>query len=351
MSEACRRAFRSSVYVLGTLGMGSIILGCSGDTIGTAPLVTPETLFNVTLNQHAINMALTGPSSTIQLTAVGTTASGDSVAMAIHPTFAAADSSVTVSATGLVTAHYVTQYGGTQVIAKVQENNVTYADTAFIRVTATAPTPGLKTFSVGDSASLILNAPAYTPNVEAYDSAGQPMSFSTTAGTGAQNFFWMASANPSVAKVQGSPGGIGLDLSPNTIGHATVYVTSWVYGVVVKDSIVLNIELPMHVNNIFDNLFDSVWDRYSIILGAGGVIDWIYVDGGNFTIVFDDSTAVDSALNTTFSHVYTGSGNIHWPSQISTDQARSYPTPGVYHFHDLLNPTLIGTITVLKNSL
>ena len=122
-----------------------------------------------------------GPASTIQLTATALNANGEPLSGAGQATFSATDSSVTVSPSGLVTAHFVTQSGGTKVVATMQQNNVTLTDTAFIRVTETAPA-AIATFSIqpapGDSAIGPVGT-NYFPTVTAKDVDDNAVAFST----------------------------------------------------------------------------------------------------------------------------------------------------------------------------
>jgi hypothetical protein len=67
-------------------------------------------------------------------------------------------------------------------------------------------------------------------------------------------------------------------------------------------------------------------------------------------LVFDDSTAVDSAIGD--AGAYTGRGDIHFPANPNGDfevQARSFPKVGTYHWRNPANPAEAGVIYVFPN--
>ena len=144
------------------------VLGCSGgDTTGPVSLTSTQLYWALRLNVHAVNLALSAD-STVQLRVAPVNAAGDTVRGrglgSVVYTFP--DSSVSVSAAGLVTAHYITD--STDVIATMTDStqSVTHADTVVIQVIATPPASPLATFSIqpaaGDSAIRAIGLSVWT---------------------------------------------------------------------------------------------------------------------------------------------------------------------------------------------
>src|SRR6185312_3229930 len=126
--------------------LGICLIGC-GDSI-SSPVTTDNAnaLWSVPFNYHAVNLSLEPGSNTVQLTAIPRTSTGAQFRGAESVLYTALDSTVTVSATGLVTAHFVT--GTTQVVAQITSKGVTVSDTAMIRVTPTPLAAPLATLSI-----------------------------------------------------------------------------------------------------------------------------------------------------------------------------------------------------------
>jgi hypothetical protein len=322
-------------------------VACASDTTGLVQRYAPaETYFGLQLSQHAINMSLTAPSNTIQLTATPVNVNGDPLAGTNAPMFTAADSNVTVSATGLVTARYVTLGGTARVTVRLQHDNATYIDTAFIRVTATVPA-AIASFSIqpppGDSASR--GGENYSPTVTATDVNGHLMAFDgRTSGTNT-NYVWFSSSNRHISA-------FGRDVGRyvwNDTGHVTLYASAWVYGVVVRDSLKFLNTWQLSWYN-FEEDTPCLWYRCTAFLGVGGTMTWGTSSTTARDLVFDDSTAVDSALG--FAGAYTGRGNIHFPANPNGNfeaQARSFPKAGTYHWRNPQNPAETGVIYVFEN--
>lgn len=329
------------IHVLLVLsGVGSVLDGCSGDTTGPAPVRSYAQIYwALVLNQHAINMSLTAPSNTIQLTATALNANGTPLPGAGAVTFSATDSNVTVSPTGLVTAHYVT--GGTHVIASLQVGGVVNVDTALIEVTATAPTAPLSTFSIqpaaGDSAIRALLSGGYAITVRATDANGQAVPF------GGTNYVHFESLNPVIATVD-PYGGFA---QPHDTGHVIFVATTWYYGVAKQDSLHFLVGWPIgSLNGIIGISNTEEFSHPVIFLGVGGKM--LFVDYGPIQdeVVFDDSAEVDSAEAFSGSG-FTGRGNISIePSTIFTFLARSFPVAGTYHYHSKRYPSVTGVIYV-----
>jgi hypothetical protein len=336
--------------LLGTLAVCGLAgsTACTSDTAGLVQAFSPaDTYFGLTLNQHAINMALTAPSNTIQLTATALNALNHPLANAGQATFTTLDSCVTVTASGLVTARFATLGQHTGVVARLQQDNVTYVDTAYIRVTETAPA-AIALFSIqpplGDSA--IRGGIQYTPTVTATDVNGQPVEFDLHINGTNTNYVWFTSSNPYVSDYNRANGSFGWA----DTGHVTLYATAWVYGVPVHDSLKFLMTWQLFLTTYQTSESSCLWYRCTAFLGVGGRMVWSNFSPDAHDLVFDDPLAVDSAPN--FNNVYSGRGNIHFPANLdgrNQSQARSFPKAGTYHWRNPLNPVESGVIFVLEN--
>ena len=153
-AKAPRRKLRHAdrAFALVLSGAATLLLGCSGDTSGLLSAPQGEVYTTLTLDQRAITLALTAAPgaalyNTVQLSAIARAADGTALAMgdnSVH--YSDPDSSITISPTGLVTAHYLAN--GTQVVASLTLNGVTHTDTAVIRVTETPLTNPLAKLSI-----------------------------------------------------------------------------------------------------------------------------------------------------------------------------------------------------------
>lgn len=334
-----------------------VLAGCSGDTTGTAPTATTTTYFSLVLDQHAINMAVTDPvhhSNTIQLTTTARNASGELIPGANQASFRLADttdSSVRVSASGLVTARAPTHSGGTLVVATMQQENVTHVDTAIIRVTATAPSTTLTSFSLHPEVPDSLVYPirgGFHVLVSATDNAGQIIPFGSPLS--GDNIYAITSSNPWKISLADDGSLIGLQIADT--GHVTLYATSWVYGIPVRDSLKLFGTWPMSVNIVVnDGPTGTAPTSFGFLkgtqmLGVGAIVTWVHLSHDTLDVVFDDSAIVDSALDS-FLGQYSGRGNIHFAG--FGVQARSFSRVGTYDFHNRSNPLLNNVIYIREN--
>jgi hypothetical protein len=184
---------------------------------------------------------------------------------------------VTVSPTGLVTAHYLTQQ--TAVVASLTVGGVTHVDTAFIKVTATRAF-ALATLSIqlrpGDLDSAKV---AYLQPLKVQGRNGNlPVYATDSTGTEQCDLFAgcpflidFTSSNPAVA-VLGQNGNLTL----NDIGKATLHASALVYGVSRTDSLVFTAGYP--IRNLMDikpDVNGAPWlSRSSLTVGVGGRVNY-----------------------------------------------------------------------------
>ena len=242
--------------------------GCGNDTTGTAPGTLANAYRSLRLNQHAITMSVSPPYNTVQLQATPTTMNGTPVgnAGAVRYSVAGQDTSLSVSATGLVTAKAPTylDFSHTNplgydapvsgVIASLTVQGVTLADTALIRVTATAPASPLTEFTIqppAESISVYRSGGWLLPQIT--DASGQRGGNAQLIGVTQID----ASGNPienelvyvTSSDVNVAFGGASLcgtiplrcvaGLKPNS--NVTFYVQTWYYGVARVDSLLVKV--------------------------------------------------------------------------------------------------------------
>lgn len=367
--DACRVAHKGgrvvpcipphlSFRLLAVTLLGCCLVSCSGDTTGPTP-TAPQPFWMLQFNQHAVNMALTAPYDTIQLTATARNVVGAPLAGASAATYTASDSSVTVSPTGLVTAHYTTAL--TFVVATLQYQNVTLQDTVKIQVTATAPSFPLATFTihpaVGDSAKRSVDWFLVSDLVLPVYATDQGRDTVCNA-SGCPLLVYFTSSDPIRAPISSS-GDITSSYPELQTGGVTFYATTVAYGVVWRDSLPFVIGNPTIFEFVNVNVSASPTSAMRVLsfspstvtVGVGGNVTWAnnYV-GDSVDVVFDDSLAVDSANSTYYPWPNSGSGNIApfaatTPGQ-TTLAVRSFPTAGTFHYHSRRYPEATGTVIV-----
>jgi hypothetical protein len=334
------------------------ITGCGEDVGGVAPTPVTQLYWALTLNEHAVTLALTPPYDTIRLHAVARNANGDSLRSPGPVQYTVADSAVKIDSAGLVTAKYNTTARGkpTFVIASLQDTarHVTHVDTVFIQVTPTAPASPLTTFSIQlpttDSAirSVSDNAVTLTPKV--LDANGVSM------GSNILVAYWSSDSvrGKITSRTVNTITDKGGKLKGVRLGHVTYYATTWAYGVAMKDSLPYTYTLSNKVlvsvleKTPYESLTPILYFYPTVItVGVGAVVTW---DNQNenmpVDIVFDDTTNVDSArVSNSPLFPFTGRGNI---SDFYLDtsggytfadnfqnsrRARAFPVAGVYPYH------------------
>jgi hypothetical protein len=321
------------------------------------------------LNQHAVNLALT-QDSTVQLTATPLTVAGTPVAGASPVTFQATpgDSSVTVTPTGLATAHYVTPQ--TQVVASVTAQGVTLSDTVYLLVTATPPAAALATFSLqpatGDSAKRavevtngVLNS--FLWSVTATEAAGDTV---CSNNSGCSLAVYYTSSNPQVATIDRTTG----EVSAVYPGSVVFTATTLAYGVARRDTVSFTIgySLAYQINITLVVMLGVLTLMFAapkrLVLGVGAVVTFCNQANQPVDVVLSNPAAVDTASceynNYQFVVPPTGSGNItafggdyDAPNVTenetdSTCSARRFPVPGTYLYHSTLFPSDTDTLNI-----
>lgn len=362
---------------LGVFGLAGL-LACGGDvTNPTASGLNPaDAYWALQLNEHAVRLARTAPYDTIRLVATPLNAEGDPLGVPGTIQYSANDSTVTVTASGLVTARYTTASGKSAiVVASLRDTvqHVTLADTCLIQVTATVPAAPLKTFTIQLPANRSPQMPAdlfYLMKATATDSAGNPMT----------TFPYFFSSDPNIAHIDRSTGAV----TGGHTGSVFLYATTWAYGVAKRDSIAFDViarskinvqTLPVIPTGSTQPVL-TFWPQV-VTISAGGKVNWLNPSlTDSMDVVFDDPTNVDSVAINLFLGIGTGEGNIAPWVQDTTgsnpisaaictafgyappncgglyglntggmQRTRLFQVPGTYHYHSAKWGTT-GTVVV-----
>lgn len=357
-----RRCALISMMVYGA----GVCLGCASDTTGPQLQDPSHLYYAITLDRHAITLALVPPYDTLHLQATLHTAMGGVLADSDSTSWTTSDSStVQVNSTGLLTA--VAPATGVLVVARHTRGLVTNADTAVINVNDVPTVPRLDT---------IVLQPNPTPfGFPYYDLIGGiqfiPSALDTHGDTIANVAFHLTSATPAILAPRGPSNETYVRQST---GHALLIADATVYGVrkVVSfpftvgwwHQVVVEVlpRIPAGGRTPIATFFPA-----EDTVAAGGAVIWRNeLTGQSVDVVFDDSNAVQAVDSATFLEgeaqaigdvVPTqGGGNIPPFAPLDTGalkgrdtlgvRARRFPTAGTYRYHSVLYGTS-GVIHVL----
>jgi hypothetical protein len=383
----CRTSLMISV-------MGLTLMSCSSDAgIGTSTLLT-DPYGSLDLNVHTVTLSTLAPYDTVQLVATPHTLSGAVFPTSATATFTTKDTSITVSASGIVQAHSVTSVAtGTFVVATLTDpqHQITHTDTVFISVTDTIPPSPLATLQIkrtpGDSSKIAVfhGYPVDTLFLVATGNNGEDAR-SWLASTLALQF---TSSDPNTATVTTTvlratathpvAEAVGLVKGVRP-GKVTIAIKTSYYGVTQVDSIPITIGNPIKANvsttpmppSTVGGDYRLVFTPSTVTIGVGGTVIFAQTLNGAvkvslpMDVVFDDSTAAQpSSLPVSQLQALNGSGNIAplpspylYTPNVSINPAcrgtsilelcqaaRSFPRAGIYHFHSALYGST-GTIVV-----
>jgi hypothetical protein len=339
------------LLLLGAGGLG--LVGCSGDTSGTAPILPAAQLYGaLVLNQHAVNLDTAPPYNTVQLTATPTSLAGTPLPVGGSGRaviYQVTDSSVTVSPSGLVIAHSPTSQA--EVIASLTVQGVTQADTVYVQVTPGLPPAPLTTFSIqpaaGDSAKTALLYFRSTVPVYATDAAGAVLCNADACSL----LVHFTSSDPTIATIDPILGTI----TPIRVGHVTFTATTLAYGVAKRDTLPYVIGYPFGNLSLFINVQASTpvggltpvlsLAPASFTVGVGAIVYFRSELAQPIDVVFDDSTAVDSAEGNPQGNIHHLSDSTLFPFfGVHGYDVRRFPIAGSYPYRTQYGTS--GTIVV-----
>lgn len=375
---------------LGTVAACTVV-ACSGadKTTGLTTLST-DPYASLRFNVHTVTMSTVAPYDTLQLSATAYTLSGATAAGLGTPTFTTRDTTLAVSATGLVTARTTTPSEGSYVIASLRDtvSNVTRADTVYIVVTDTAPSSPLATFAIRHLAT-------DSSKVGVYDNTTSPQDSVFIVATAADGTdlrptlapmtairFTTSDANTATVTTAELPAdggdhpvdepvGIVQGVQP---GKVIIKVATTYYGVTRTDSTEVTIGNPVGATILLAPTTSSVpgggmiraFNPNTVTIGVGGTI--VFRPAATsplaWDVVFDDPSAAQPSTLPQ-STAATGTGNIgplpmpDLKAKDATAQffamclpngfganmiftcaaSRSFPHAGTYHFHSVLYGT------------
>jgi hypothetical protein len=338
----------SSIVLLGS------VTGCTSDrTFPSAPTAVKQ-YWQLALNHHAVTLALTAPANQWQLTAVPLTAMGDTLATNARVHFTSSDSAVQVDSTGLLTAH--SPKTGVLVIATLTvggTQGVTLADTARVNVNSVPTIPVFSRIDVqtpGDSAKIAIQANG-TLTVTMYDAFGVVI-----PGTN----FYVDVQDTTIAGLSAFDAGghWAGTLSGSSVGQTRVIVDATVYGIHKSDTLEMNIGYKIFQRYTLVLTSDSTvyFQIPDLTISPGGVVMFVNSTYGPTNIIFDDSTAAQSAtyaqITTDFNGFVTCFAKFKCPADGSNEgnilalpsldalkrhlvgfDFRRFPTRGTYPFH------------------
>jgi plastocyanin len=348
LPRATRRTFRrvlapiaASLVAPLSAAMLFTVAGC-GDS--TSVLPPAESVYaKLTLNYHAINLAVTGTGAekTVQLQVAAMTGEGDALDIpAGAVTFHSDDPNVvSVDSNGVLTAVGEGYLIG--VSAQFRVGDVTHADTAWVTVAQSPPSPAMVKFTMhpldGDSARRALDiTDAWLPTF-GEDANGDPIE-QWMVDNMAQ---WYTSSDYAIASPYPQYGWLTF-YKPGTV---TFTVTGYFYGRVLTDSLTYTVTEPLHgwvyvVTHDPDKADSAYFTPPSITIMRGGVISWTNKSKQPADVTFPDPSAATEAPDET------GTGNIvALPSDSSNVASRTFAQPGTYTYtHGASGAT--GTIIV-----
>jgi hypothetical protein len=359
--------------------LGSILCAACHADVATIPAAVVDPYGSLQLATRSIVMSLAAPYDTLQLRATPYSIAGSQLTTLGTPTYAVSDTSIMVSATGLVTAKTLTSKSYVVVTLRDSVQNITHVDTAFITVTNETAPPTLASLSLhpaaGDSAKLAVNDNTLATT--------KPL-FITATGTGGENLsssvpVRFASSDPSIASVTPT-GGV---VKGFQVGKSVITATTTWYGVTKSSSLTMQIGNPIFFSwtavpaTTASGQPTVIYQPTNFTIGVGGVVAFLTPLFGVhqsvvMDVIFDDSTAVQPAPDAVVSMLGfpTGPGNVylHTPVLAPDDtgftamlfacysstpplancmQARSFPRAGRYAWHSKAWG-LHGTITVTQ---
>ena len=332
-----------------TGGIGTVLIGCSGDTANnpTSPPAS-QTFWALQLNWHAVNLALAAPYDTVQLTASAISATGTPLAEAGRVHYTSSDSTVTVDSTGLVTARYLTSQK--LIIASLTIQGVTLTDTAYVQVTP-LPIAQLSGFSIQpmpdgiDSAKIALDRGGEVIPVYATIATGDAATDTVCNVNACSLLLDFRSSNPDVATIDQFG-----NLATVRPGSVTLYASTLAYGVAKRDSLSFVVGYPVAIGTYRNRI-------YSIFkTGAGGqglsvtfVPDTLIIGVGGQALFWNNSdTPIDVAFDDSVAIL---NANVHIADSVDAVSSTgnvsnwaTFPVPGTYTYH---SPTYGASGTII----
>jgi hypothetical protein len=351
-------------------------VGCSSPDLSGPSSVDPAQLpWKLALSAHAITLSIAPGHNTLQLTAAPSTVDGAPLPGAPTVAFSTSDSSLRVSATGLLTARSVRN--NVQVIATLVERGVRISDTAFVNITADSNPPVFQQLQLQLEPGEAATIPA--TNLGASEIYGisdrKRLQLAALDGTGTslpntlvrvdvsdvRQGFFPNSFSESYAYIAGDAGSFDVHVSPATrVGVPfTLYASATIYGVTLRDSVRIVVTEPLSaVYTITKSApagtttpIFSAFPQFEQIIGIGGWVWWINstTPADSLDVVFDDPSAASPddmlGLGTGGGNIAPFPGNSDWINTFQGFDSRQFLRAGTFHWHST-RTGVSGTIVV-----
>lgn len=281
-----------------TIALLSVVLGlaCAGDSVTDPAVESFRAFFGLTVAPKGVSIAVGG---TQQLTVIPRDSLGQPLEGLPAPVFVSADTTkVAVSTSGLARGIAV---GSSSVIARVQSDNLTYADTLTVTVTSTAKV--LTTFTVSPRSATVAAGSGQTLTFIATDPAGARI-----LGLGAPFY---TSLDPTRATVRASR------VTAVSPGETRIAATITVNGVTKVDTVGITVTNPLTATVfMFSNQAGPVFSPPIVSIAPGGRVTW----SNNSGITHDATFASAKPLE----------GDVPAMISFSAGVTRTFPASGTY---------------------
>lgn len=342
IARTMRRVVRHAPAALGVASALAIVACASPDAV-VAPSADPHTFFkSLTVDEPAVDLALVAPYDTLQLHPHALFA--DDTPLPDTIVYTPSDSTVTVSPTGLVKAHFATTTPAT-ITLTLKHEGITRSVVVQIQVRDTLPT-------IRPSRLTLVGTP-YVPVQDSAGVTGQTQLAVTVLGPDGTPIpdpdllFDVRSSDTTIATITNT--GFVFAVAQ---GRVTFRMSAVAYGVRLRDS--LPFAVTVKGNGTFLIGSPTSASRHTptlrlssdtVRIAAGGIVGWTSDATALASVVFDNPSHVDSASS--FVGLFPASaGNIPAIGLGTLDpvhgdflqildaesKARRFPIPGLYPF-------------------
>ena len=288
-------------------------LGCRNDSTGPAPIDAGHLYYQLTLNHHAVTLALTAPYDTITLLATPRSATGAPLTDTGTTSYAilGGDTNVTVGPTGIV--HALAPDTGGEVVARRTIGSYTLSDTAFISINAVSPVPRFAAFTLrtqpGDSADFTFSPynATYTgppPEIipvalDQYNDTIANVAFRLSSPIDPYIGYSYCATNPRSFNNGPDPATGGCGVNRSRPGKMWIHAEATVYGVSRVDSVLYTVGWPLFgIVNVLPHTPVGrlqpigVFDPGDDTVAVGAIVVWHnWLAAGLADVVFDNPSA------------------------------------------------------------
>jgi hypothetical protein len=331
--------------VLSALALVGLV-SCGDSTVPTQSIEDPAQMFwALTLDQHAVTLAMTPPFDTLALIATPRNPSGTPLDGLGPVTFTSTDlTKVRVGPDGVLQA--VAPGTRIRVIARLEAQGVTKVDTVAVDVTPTAPASPVASLSVQpippDSAKLGNNSFGKLIEPRVTDADGNPYSGLLVD---------VISLEPTLGFIADRYA--GLLGAQGRLGHARIVASATAYGVRLADTVTYRFGLPVaalieiHPGSMEGVAAATTFVPAGVRVGLGATVLWQFAPDLPTDVTFEEPAfAEEDPVGINGIGALSGSGDIPTstgctfahPEAIFAEclRARKFTVPGVYRYHSVV---------------